>query len=69
MLDVFLRSIDFSDPLISSICLKKRSAQNKKQVLPKDFISLLKVACFAFNNNNASNTDKDTDSESKPIFI
>lgn len=73
MLDVFHRSIDSSDPILSSISLKKRSAQLKKKVLPKDVIELLEAPNFEIEiknepENKESDSDSETDSECEGVI-
>lgn len=73
MLDVFHRSIDSSDPILSSISLKKRSAHLKKKVLPKDVIELLEAPNFEIEiknepENKESGSDSETDSECEGVI-
>lgn len=64
--DVFNRSIDSSDPLVSSIFLNKRSQLNKKKVLPKDVVNLLETPSHINYNDkieNSCNADSDCESD------
>lgn len=73
MMDVFQRSMDSSDPLISSICIMKRAAEHKKQSLPPDVIGLLETPHNIVPNNVQSSSndysfdDDSDDSESDEI--
>ncbi|XP_032311682.1 uncharacterized protein LOC116656346 isoform X2 [Drosophila ananassae] len=70
------RSMDSSDPLISSMGIKKRTARHKKQPLPQDVIELLEAPHHivqsntkSFVNNESFNDllDDSDDSESNEI--
>jgi len=68
MMDVFQRSMDTSDPLISSISIKKRAARHKKNPLPRDVIELLETPHYNFPINvqslsNDYSFHDDSDSE------
>ncbi|XP_044573606.1 uncharacterized protein LOC123257740 [Drosophila ananassae] len=79
LMDVFHRSMDSSDPLISSMGIKKRTARHKKQPLPQDVIELLEAPHHivqsntkSFVNNESLNdllddSDDSDDSESNEI--
>lgn len=70
MLDVFQRSIDSSDPLISSIHIKKRVDRQKKRTLPREVIDLLEAPHNVTSNNLQSSSNdfsSDDDSESDDI--
>lgn len=65
--DVFHRSMDSSDPFLSSLNIKKRLAQNKKTSLPKEVIELLEAPNVEYNNQeqflDSDDSNSDTDHE------
>ena len=71
-MDVFQRSLDSSDALISSINVNKKASQQKNWSLTPNVIELLEsLQCFASSNvetlHNFSFDDDSDDSESENI--
>jgi len=68
MTDLFHRAIDSSDPLLSSVCLKKRKEKHKKP-LPKEVLGLLELPSAENKNPNEKELDVQSDSDSDEDLI
>ncbi|XP_046808102.1 uncharacterized protein LOC124420131 [Lucilia cuprina] len=70
--DVFNRAMDSSDPLLSSIYIKKRHSAKRKLQLPREVISLLKIPEVPEyqlpSTSSATENETFTDSEEEQIL-